>query len=270
MPAGNYYVNNISGANFRSDSSTSASILAALSKGTIVYCTGTTASVNGMIWAAVQYNGNNGFIAASLLSPVQDNPTPQPSDPGTKPPEQSYDQKTGCDLGTGTGIDFSTWTFPLAVKPSASSYGPGGAFGSTSDTADRGTRAHAAIDLDVPVGTAVLAMTSGTIIFSGDFWGGTWETQVKNDNGSIARYGEINAEVTSGRVSQGQRIGHIITNTANGSHVLHLELYAGTVSGPLTNTSNHSNYTYVISRDYQRRSDLLNPTFVKDLPLYKG
>ena len=49
--------------------------------------------------------------------------------------------------------------------------------------------------------------------------------------------------------------------------MLHLEMYNGTASGSLSQTSNYSNYTYVTVRNYERRSDLIDTTGAKDLPI---
>ena len=46
--------------------------------------------------------------------------------------------------------------------------------------------------------------------------------------------------------------------------MLHLEIYLGTASGSLTNTSN-TTYDYVTKKVYSRRRDIVNPEFVLDL-----
>jgi hypothetical protein len=42
--------------------------------------------------------------------------------------------------------------------------------------------------------------------------------------------------------------------------MLHLEMYKGTATGPFSQKSNDSNYDYVPAANYERRSDLLDPT----------
>lgn len=105
----------------------------------------------------------------------------------------------------------------------------------------------------------MVAMTSGTVLNYYLFYGGTYALEVKNDDGTIARYTEITSSLRAGaRVAKGQSIGTIIRNNIGGSYMLHLEVYMNTSTGGLTNTSN-STYKYVPYKNYQRRSDLLNP-----------
>lgn len=128
------------------------------------------------------------------------------------------------------------------------------------------TRKHAANDYVCAVGTPVYAMTGGYVEeFSSNFYGGTQAISVKNDDGSVARYCEIKTSFRSGdRVEKGQQIGTVIANNKGGGHMLHLEMYLGTASGPLTNTSN-STYWYVSYKNYCRRQDLIDPSFTQKL-----
>lgn len=128
------------------------------------------------------------------------------------------------------------------------------------------TRKHAANDYVCAVGTSVYAMTGGYVEeFSSNFYGGTQAISVKNDDGSVARYCEIKTSFRSGdRVEKGQQIGTVIANNKGGGHMLHLEMYLGTASGSLTNTSN-STYWYVSYKNYCRRQDLINPSFTQKL-----
>ncbi len=162
------------------------------------------------------------------------------------------------------GSRVSKWVFP--VKSSVLDiYSGSRYFGAPRDG---GARAHAGVDL-VPTagpGTQIVAMTSGTVLNYYLFYAGTYALEVKNDDGTIARYTEITSSLRAGaRVSKGQVIGTIIRNNAGGSYMLHLEVYMGTSSGPLTNTSN-TTYKYVPYKNYQRRSDLLDPMGVIRLP----
>ena len=50
--------------------------------------------------------------------------------------------------------------------------------------------------------------------------------------------------------------------------MLHLEIYMGTSTGPLT-INNSSNYKYVPAANYMRRSDLVDPTGAENLGLRK-
>lgn len=114
-------------------------------------------------------------------------------------------------------------------------------------------------------------MTDGTVIGSYYFYSGTYAVEVRNDDGTIARYGEIKGVVRKWqRVNKGSVIGTVIANiTARHSSMLHIELYDGSGSGPLTQADNHT-YTNVPNRNYQRQSDLLDPTFIQYLPLGEG
>lgn len=162
------------------------------------------------------------------------------------------------------GCRVSTWVFPVKSNVldiySGSRY-----FGAPRDGR---SRAHAGVDL-VPTngpGTNVVAMTSGTVLNYYLFYAGTYALEVKNDDGTIVRYTEIKSPLRSGaRVSKGQIIGEIIRNNAGGSYMLHLEIYMGTSSGPLTDRYN-TTYKYVPYKNYERRSDLLNPMGVIRLP----
>ena len=128
------------------------------------------------------------------------------------------------------------------------------------------TRKHAANDYVCAVGTPVYAMTGGYVEeFSSNFYGGTQAISVKNDDESVARYCEIKTSFRSGdRVEKGQQIGTVIANNKGGGHMLHLEMYLGTASGSLTNTSN-STYWYVSYRNYCRRQDLIDPSFTQKI-----
>ncbi len=142
--------------------------------------------------------------------------------------------------------------FPLPFRPSESYKERPRAFGGNRS----GGRKHAGCDLYAPVGTAVIAMTAGTLtraVYA--FYGGTFALEV--DHGTfVARYGEIQ-HGPSARLRVGQRIeiGNVIgaIGQLNCYHksMLHLELYDGTQTGPLTNRANPP---------YKRRGDLLDPT----------
>ena len=84
--------------------------------------------------------------------------------------------------------------------------------------------------------------------------------EITFDNGFVARYGEISNRVPNGislgaHVAAGNEIGYIMKNNHNGLSMLHLELYSGTLSGPLTVKSRGG---------FQRRSDLIDPTPILD------
>lgn len=122
-------------------------------------------------------------------------------------------------------------------------------------------RQHAGIDFFVVdgAGTPVYAMTDGTVTAtSTTFYAGTGAVTVKNNDGTVVRYGEITPAVSNGRtVRKGQIIGYLAKNNNDGGTMLHLELYRGDAEGILTRVN--TDYWYV-SGNYNRRSDLLNPT----------
>ncbi len=137
---------------------------------------------------------------------------------------------------------------------------------------DGGTRAHGGTDYIAPVGTYIVAMTSGTVIGYYSFYVGVYALVVKNDDGSIIRYGEIKKLSTisvGSRVAKGQNIAVMTPNTAGGSYMLHLEVFAGTTSGGLTQTNYYYKYVKKSSYadSYVRRSDLISPMSVRDLPI---
>ena len=129
-----------------------------------------------------------------------------------------------------------------------------------------GKRAHAGLDFVAPHGTKVYAITSGTVQRVAAFYYNTVAVEVKNDDGSILRYCEIKTDLKAGDyVKQGDMIGTIL-RAESGTEMLHMEVYLGDGEGMLTQTGNKS-YKYVDdSKNFQRRSDLLDPTFLKDLP----
>lgn len=145
-----------------------------------------------------------------------------------------------------------SFIFPLRQKPNIDYHNGGRHF-----TAPRngGTRKHAGCDLIAAKGTEILAMADGQVIQSPYyFFSGTYALEVKHDNGMVVRYCEISQTLPRGiksgaRVSRGQVIAYV-GRLDSGSSMLHLEMYQGTKSGPLTQTGNI----------YKRRSDLVDPT----------
>ncbi len=140
--------------------------------------------------------------------------------------------------------------------------------------APRGNSAHAGIDFIADPGTQIIAMTDGTVINIYNFYAGTQAVEVKNTDGTIIRYGEINPQISIGTaVKQGDLIGCVIPNNLDGLSMLHLEIYLGfdknnqVVTGPLTQVSNSTEYWYVFIRNYLRRADLIDPTEAKDLTI---
>jgi murein DD-endopeptidase MepM/ murein hydrolase activator NlpD len=121
-----------------------------------------------------------------------------------------------------------------------------------------GGRKHAGCDLYAPIGTPVYAMDSGEVKNFYSFYLGTYALEIKHP-GFVARYGEISKTATGIKkgsiVKKGQLIGYVGELKGLNMSMLHLELYSGTASGPLTVRGN---------KPYQRRADLIDPTLILD------
>jgi murein DD-endopeptidase MepM/ murein hydrolase activator NlpD len=147
-------------------------------------------------------------------------------------------------------------TFPLPFRPAESYHECPRAFRCPRDG---GKRLHAGCDLWVPIGTPVHACVAGKIHGSYPFYLGTWAVEIKAEDGSIIRYGEVQrpALFPLGQpVEQGQQIALVGQCEGINEAMLHFEMYAGTMYGPLT-----SNFaTDVTSFTFKRRGDLIDPT----------
>jgi murein DD-endopeptidase MepM/ murein hydrolase activator NlpD len=158
-------------------------------------------------------------------------------------------------VGTGGGRHF----FPMTRVRSLSWVNSMGSFGASRG----GSRAHAGCDIYAPKGTWIHAIAKGKVIQGPyPFYCGTYAIEI--DHGDfVARYGEIQASTvvrTGNRVKAGQRIGRVghLIGISVPSDMLHLELYKGTASGPLT-VSGSASARRSDGVPYQRRSDLMNP-----------
>ena len=181
-------------------------------------------------------------------------PTTQPT---TKPTDKPYSDNAKVNAFVEERM--KTWICPVKVAF-------GEVTGSRTFASSRGggKRAHAGLDFVAPHGTKVYAITSGTVQRVAVFYENTWAVEVLNDDGSILRYCEISTSLKAGdRVEQGDIIGTIL-RADSGTEMLHMEVYLGDGSGILTQSSNMT-YSYVTAKNYMRRSDLIDPTFLKDL-----
>jgi murein DD-endopeptidase MepM/ murein hydrolase activator NlpD len=173
---------------------------------------------------------------------------------------------------------FSMSTFPLGRPPSVSWHkNPT----NTHFGAPRGGGfpVHGACDLIVPPGTEVKAVEDGVIIRIYSFVtyscqiGGvahettTWAMDVSHTR-FTARYGEISSIIPEGlragvAVTEGQVIATV--GSQCGGSMLHFELFdsPGRVGEYLTDVDNKK-YLYVPQANYQRRNDLLDPTYLLD------
>ncbi|MDB9432096.1 SH3 domain-containing protein [Microcystis aeruginosa] len=159
----------------------------------------------------------------------------------------------------------SYFIFPLRQRTTSYKNSPG-RFG---NPRSGNTRTHAGCDLYAPEGTEILAMADGTVIEGPrPFYENVYELRVKHDNGMVVRYGEIKQNVPRGirvgaRVSKGQVIAYVGKIIRLNLSMLHLEMYKGDRSGQLTQAANRT-YHYCPQGNYQRRSDLLDPTDILD------
>lgn len=117
-------------------------------------------------------------------------------------------------------------------------------------------------------GTDVIAMTDGTVHYiSYNFYGGTDAVIVHNSDGTYFNYAEIRPKVSTGQqVKKGQVIGTVIANNKTGAAMLHFEAYKGDYDSNVL--INNGTYKYVTQKLYYRRADLIDPSFVVNLPMY--
>jgi murein DD-endopeptidase MepM/ murein hydrolase activator NlpD len=146
------------------------------------------------------------------------------------------------------------WVFPLFARPKASYHEPPRSFGAARQG---GQRKHAACDLYAPHGTPVRAVSAGRIVGLASFFEDVWALTVNHD-GFLVRYGEVAPDLPPGlssgsRVAAGQVIAHVgkLRDGTAPSDMLHLEVFAGCLEGPLSQPDNPP---------FKRRGDLLDPT----------
>lgn len=121
-----------------------------------------------------------------------------------------------------------------------------------------GTRKHAACDLYRVKNEAIVSVAPGKVIRDHYyFYQGTYAIEVEHQGGFIVRYGEITGKKVDGMkigksVNMGDRLGYVgVVNSNCCLPMLHFEMYKGDKKGPLS----------VDGNKYQRRSDLMDPTF---------
>jgi murein DD-endopeptidase MepM/ murein hydrolase activator NlpD len=147
-------------------------------------------------------------------------------------------------------------TFPFAHRPKESYKERPRAFGAPRSN---GTRKHAGCDLYATPGTEVLAIEDGTVVRGPYlFYDVVYAIEVQHTSG-LFRYGEISHAPEGikpgATVKAGQVIGFVGKMLSVPASMLHLEMYTGKGSGPLT------------ARDHQpylRRADLVDPTAFLD------
>ncbi len=134
----------------------------------------------------------------------------------------------------------------------------------------KGQRAHAGCDLYAPVGRTIHAVRDGVLLRDPyEFYAETAALEI--DHGDfILRYGEIKrgSPLKKGdRVTMGQPIAQVgrLVGIDVPSAMLHLEMYRGDGSGPLTVQSRDVSAKRADGVPFMRRTDLIDPTpFLND------
>jgi murein DD-endopeptidase MepM/ murein hydrolase activator NlpD len=150
-------------------------------------------------------------------------------------------------------------SFPLKFIPKKDWHKEGRQFGASRQ---HGHRKHAGCDLIAPVGTPVYAVADGKVALFRFFYDNTWYIHIEHEDFEV-RYGEVKAQMAPGisvgsAVKKGDHIGWVgflkdySKKSGRTQSMLHLEMFAGTVRGPLRNEKD--------PRGFQRRSDLIDPT----------
>jgi murein DD-endopeptidase MepM/ murein hydrolase activator NlpD len=149
----------------------------------------------------------------------------------------------------------SSYHFPLKNRPTKS-YKTG--MRRFSSNRSKG-RLHAGSDLYAAVGTDVYSLCDGVVETPKySFYLGTYAIEIKHKD-FVARYGElgsVESTLTKGAsIKKGQKIGTVGELRGLNMSMLHLELYSGDKTGPLTDRGN---------QPYMRRTDLIDPTPILD------
>lgn len=105
-------------------------------------------------------------------------------------------------------------------------------------------------------GTPVRSIAAGTVIQVYAFYKGTDAVEIRHEFG-IVRYCEVKQIVVAAgqQVERGQSIASIGRMEGMSQMMLHLELYRGDLTGPLTDR---------VRMPYMRRADLVDPTALLD------
>lgn len=164
-------------------------------------------------------------------------------------------------------VNTDGYIYPLSKKHTQDPFSGGRQFGASRSN---GNRAHAGIDLITPAGTEVIAITDGVVNYiCYDFYAGTDAIITKNSDGTWFTYGELTPLVQTGStIVKGQVIGKIKANNSSGASMLHFETYKGDFDTNVL-TTNGDSYLYVPNKKYKRRIDLLDPSYVVNLPMVK-
>ena len=157
-------------------------------------------------------------------------------------------------------------TFPLRQRPAADYHVRPRSFGSPRGVTPQspgGTRKHAGCDLYALPGTEILAMEAGAVTRGCYlFYDVVYALEVTGVSGHVIRYGEIAGTAPGifqdGTIAEGQVIAYVGKMETVSQAMLHLEVYSGTATGPLTDRN---------SPGFERRADLIDPTEMLDAAL---
>ena len=134
-----------------------------------------------------------------------------------------------------------------------------------------GARVHAGCDLYAPLESDVVAIDGGVVVeISMAFTPNTQAISIRHEGIGVIRYGEVvkideEYKMVGAKIKSGERIviakvGHAVAKL---SPMLHLEMYDGSESGPLSDKSHnivYKNDGVLKEANYERRVDLINPT----------
>jgi murein DD-endopeptidase MepM/ murein hydrolase activator NlpD len=166
-------------------------------------------------------------------------------------------------------------TFPLARRPSIT-WHPNSSNTHFGAPRGGGFPVHGACDLVAPAGTKVVAVQDGKIIrgpyefvtycVGTEEQTTTYAIDVAHDN-FMLRYGEISHALAPGlgagsTVKEGQVIASVGIQ-CNGT-MLHFEMFDDPGRLEILTDASNKKYLYVPQANYQRRNDLLDPTFLLD------
>ncbi len=138
----------------------------------------------------------------------------------------------------------------------------------------RNGRAHAGCDVYAPVGSPVIAVADGTVQVVAGFYRNTNYIAVLHPGIGVVRYCEILSIPKNFKagapVVAGETLGLIGKMAGIANTMLHIEVYSGSGTGPLTVDSTTTQYLYVPQAVYKRRADLMNPYGLLDRALAVG
>jgi murein DD-endopeptidase MepM/ murein hydrolase activator NlpD len=142
--------------------------------------------------------------------------------------------------------------FPLRFRPKESYHEHPRCFG---NAREGGHRSHAGCDLYGLPGTDILAVEDGVVLRTGyQFYLSSVAIDIQHASGVI-RYCELGQISESLKIGSTVRAGQVIAKIGQLKglplSMLHLEMYTGNASGPLSNFQ---------VPPYERRKDLMDPT----------